>query len=52
MFRDFDRKRTGRVSLDDFKEEMMVRENTRLKKEVMARKQYQGKTRLDEMLEF
>ena len=52
VFRDFDRKRVGRVDLEDFKTEILPRENTRLKKEVLGRKEYDVVARLDIELEF
>lgn len=47
VFRDFDSKREGKVDLEDFTREILPRENTRLKKEVLTRKSYNPGTRLD-----
>lgn len=51
IFRDFDKGRTGHVTIDDFEEEIVPKENAQLRKDILSRKFYPPDVRLEEDLE-
>ena len=52
IFKDFDRKKVGLVTLDEFEAELLPRENRKLKKDVLGRHAYPVELRLSLDLEF
>ena len=52
IFKDFDKKKIGLVTLDEFEEELLPKENRKLKKDVLARFAYPVELRLSLDLEY
>lgn len=52
IFKDFDKKKIGLVTLDEFEKELLPKENRKLKKDVLARFAYPVELRLSLDLEY